>query len=106
MSKECLFSTYAFQRYVRGIAFDRTGNFVHACGDDLDINIYHVNKSITQFQAKKDLMPVVKLVSKTSVQGLDCSYSTSQFVTGGQVVQLWSQERTNPIMTWNWVLAE
>lgn len=41
-------------------------------------------------------------MSKSILQSLDSSYSSSTFVTGGQVVQLWSQERSNPIQSWNW----
>lgn len=44
VSKKCLFSMYAHERFVKGICFDHTGNFIYSCGDDMEINIYNVNK--------------------------------------------------------------
>jgi len=45
---------------------------------------------------------MIKLVSKSGVQSIDSSYVNNTFVTGGHVVQLWSQDRNQPIQTWNW----
>jgi len=50
----------------------------------------------------KEVSPIIKLSSKTELVGLDAAYSNNTFVTGGTVVQLWSQERTTPIQSWNW----
>lgn len=102
VSKECLFSTFAHQRFVKGISFDHSGNFLYSCGDDNEINIFSINKAIGQFRKKKDLIPASKLVSSSIVQSLDSSYSQNFFVTGGETVQLWSQERSLPVQTWNW----
>ena len=103
VSKKCLFSTFAHERFVRGICFDYTGYYIYSCGDDQDINMYQATSSITKFMAKEVVQPFRKLVSKTPVQSIDCSYVANQFVTGGEVVQLWSQDRTNPIQTFSWV---
>jgi WD40 repeat protein len=102
---KCLFSSYSHERFVRGISFDYTGNYIYSCGDDQDINIYSVNQGISKYLNKQEIVPTVKLVSKTPVQSIDCSYVTNQFVTGGEIVQLWSQDRSNPIQTFNWVQA-
>ena len=103
VSKKCLFSTFAHERFVRGISFDYTGNYIYSCGDDQDINIFGINQGITKYLQKHEIVPTIKLVSKTPVQSIDCSYSNNQFVTGGEIVQLWSQERSNPIQTFQWV---
>lgn len=103
VTKKCLFATYAHERFVRGISFDYTGNYIYSCGDDQDVNIYQVNNAISRYLNKQSIAPAVKLVSKTPVQSIDCSYVANQFVTGGEIVQLWSQERSNPIQTWQWV---
>lgn len=105
VSKKCLFSTFAHERFVRGISFDYTGNYIYSCGDDQDINMYQATSSIAKFMAKEVVQPYRKLVSKTPVQSIDCSYITNQFVTGGEVVQLWSQDRTNPIQSFSWVIG-
>lgn len=103
VTRKCMFSSYCHQRFVRGISFDYTGNFIYTCGDDQDVNIYNVNQAISKHLNKQEAVPNIKLVSKSPVQSIDCSYSTNQFVTGGEIVQLWSQDRSNPIQTWSWV---
>ena len=103
VSKQSLFSIYAHQRFVRGISFDYSGNFLISCGDENEINIYNVNRAISLAQMKKDIAPLIKLVSSSALQTIDSSYESNVFVTGGHVVQLWSQERTQPVQTWNWV---
>lgn len=103
VTKKCLFSTFAHERFVRGISFDYTGNFIYSCGDDQDVNLYQVNNGISNFLSNQTVAPFRKLVSKFPVQSIDCSYNSNQFVTGGEVVQLWSQDRTNPIQTFSWV---
>jgi WD repeat and SOF domain-containing protein 1 len=102
VSKKCLFSTFAHEKFVKGICFDHTGNFIYSCGNENEINVYNVNKAIGCGLNKKEVVPLTKLVSKSILQSLDSSYASSTFVTGGSVVQLWSQERSNPIQTWNW----
>lgn len=103
VTKKCMFSSYAHERFVRGISFDYSGNFIYSCGDDQDINIYNVSQGISKYLNKQEIVPTVKLVSKSPVQSIDCSYVTNQFVTGGEIVQLWSQDRSNPVQSWNWV---
>lgn len=103
VSKKCLFATYSHERFVRGVSFDYTGNYIYSCGDDQDVNIFHVNQGISKHLQSQTVEPIVKLVSKTPIQSIDCSYVTNQFVTGGEIVQLWSQDRSNPIQNWNWV---
>jgi DDB1- and CUL4-associated factor 13 len=102
VSKQCLFSTFAHEKFVKGLCFDHSGNFIYSCGNDNEINVYHVNKAIACGLNKKQVVPQVKLVSKSILQSLDASHANSTFVTGGAVVQLWSQERSNPIQTWSW----
>ena len=93
VSKQCLFTTYAHERFVKGISFDYTGNFIYSCGDEMEINVYGINKvlftlikAISAFRSKQAVIPTTKLMSQTILQSMDCSYDANQFVTGGQVV--------------------
>lgn len=104
-TKNCLFSIFAHQRFVKGISFDNTGSLIYSCGDDNDINIYNVNKAIALHLAKQSIPPIVKLSSSTALQSIDSSFDKNTFVTGGHVVQLWAADRSNPIQTWNWVTS-
>lgn len=103
-TRKCLFASYAHERFVRGTSFDYTGNFIYSCGDDQDLNIFQINQCISKYNHRQEISPIVKLASKTPVQSIDCSYVANQFVTGGEIVQLWSQDRSNPIQTWSWVV--
>lgn len=44
VSKKCLFSAYAHERFVKGISFDYSGNYIYSCGDEQEINIFNVNQ--------------------------------------------------------------
>lgn len=45
-TKKSLFSVQAHDKFVKGVAFDRSGHNILSCGDDSAINIFNVRKSL------------------------------------------------------------
>ena len=88
---------------MKGLAFDRSGHNIFSCGDDNVINIYSVRKGLEQAANKKEnTTPVNRFTSESSLQCIDCSYSDPYFATGGELVQLWNEERGVPFQKCEW----
>ena len=63
-------------------------------GQDQDEHVYgdfRLNKK------KRTVQPLTKYLSKLIIGNVDHSPQENEFATAGQVVQIWSYERTKPI---------
>ena len=51
---------------------------------------------------REAIAPTNKYLSESLIQSIDCSPSDPNFATGGEIVQLWSQERGSPFQKCDW----
>ena len=63
------------------------------------MNLYDFQKAFQDvaLTEKQKLEPLTKYMSKVVLGNVDHSSSENLFVTSGQIVQVWSYERTKPI---------
>ena len=101
-TKKSLFVVQAHDKFVKGIAFDRTGHNILSCGDDSAINIFNVRKALEQQMAGQAIEPVNRFNSGNLLTSIDCSLQDPYFVTGGDTVQIWNQERSSPFQNCDW----
>jgi WD repeat and SOF domain-containing protein 1 len=92
----------AHSTYVKGIAFSNTGKQLLTCAEDNQINVYSLPKIMEEMRARKNSQPQMTLLSKGLLTTMDHSYQNEHFVTGGDTVQVWSQNRTSPVTTFDW----
>lgn len=94
----------AHPKHVKGLCFSDTSEYILSCGDDQNIAMYSIDNAIN---AKKntEIQSVNKFYSKTPLTSIDHSYSEKLFATSGNVVAVWSYERSNPLTTFEWGAA-
>lgn len=64
--------------------------------------MFNVRKCL-EFQVEGDTIePVNKFNSDYLLTSIDCNTEQPYFVTGGQMVQVWNQERSSPFLNCDW----
>ncbi len=101
-TKKSLFAVQAHDKFVKGIAFDRTGHNILSCGDEGAINIFNVRKALELKAEGKAIEPVSRLESTNLLTSIDCSMTDPYFVTGGDTVKVWNQERNSVFQNYDW----
>lgn len=101
-TKKSLFSVQAHDKFVKSVAFDRTGHNILSCGDEGAINIFNVRKALEFKSEGKTIEPVNRLEGEGLLTSIDCSMSDPYFVTGGDTVKIWNQERNSVFQNYDW----
>jgi len=100
--KKTMFSLRAHDKFIKGISFDRFGHNIFSCGDDDIVSIFNIRKCMEDQAASKVIQASNKVNSETILQCIDSSHADPYFVTGGEIVQLWSEERAAPFQKCDW----
>eukprot|EP01017_Pseudomicrothorax_dubius_P032225 TRINITY_DN4196_c0_g2_i7.p1 TRINITY_DN4196_c0_g2~~TRINITY_DN4196_c0_g2_i7.p1 ORF type:complete len:290 (+),score=44.65 TRINITY_DN4196_c0_g2_i7:37-906(+) len=99
--RKTIFSINAHATAVHGLSYSPNGNNFLSCGDDKVVNLYSVRKCL-EANSKTPIEPLQKFFSSKTVNSIDHHGNDNVFVTTGEVVQLWSYERSLPIQTFEW----
>jgi len=98
---------------VNGLGYiPNEGKFL-SCGDDKIIKIWSLealekqsNNFVPKMEAlgapKNNYKPSLEYISKSGLSSIHPHFSEPLFATGGDVVQVWSYERSHPIETFEW----
>jgi WD repeat and SOF domain-containing protein 1 len=98
-SRKCAWNTVAHTGFVRGVAPDVSGFSFFSCGDDKLIKHWALNN---EERDSENIQPINCIQSATSLSCIDHHWVDVQFVTGGQVVNVWDESRSQPIHTYQW----
>ncbi|XP_044736087.1 DDB1- and CUL4-associated factor 13 [Chrysoperla carnea] len=93
--RRCFRSFMAHEGIVRGVAFTPSGEQFITIGDDKSIKFWNTSNP-------EDEDPVNTMLSRTSVTGISHHRKKSEFVTCGEICQLWEETRNEPIRTFQW----
>lgn len=98
--RKTLISIYGHQQSVRGVAFSRDGQFFISSSADKNIHLYDFAKV---FESQlSSVEPTIKFLSKSVISNVDHSWDKAEFATSGELVQIWSYERSKPIYKLPW----
>ena len=100
-TRKTVFNLNAHNGIVKGLTFSYDGMHIVSCGSENQANLYRVQDCVDNFK-NPDFQPLKKYQSKLHLTGIDHHYSEDKFVTSGQVVQVWSYERSQSIQTFEW----
>lgn len=100
--RQTIFAVNAHEKFVKSLCFSQNGQFFLTVGNDYVINLFNTDKSIEKASEKIVPKPEKKFTSKVPLSSVDHKPGSNVFVTAGQVVQIWSYERSTPIQTCEW----
>ena len=66
--------------------------------------MYSIDEAIKS-KNNADIKPINKFYSKTPLTSIDHNFNDKLFATSGSVVSVWSYERSNPLINFEWGAA-
>jgi WD repeat and SOF domain-containing protein 1 len=99
--RKCLKTISAHDGYVRGLCFNQSGEYFFSCGDDMTIKQWRCSASEDD-ETVEVLMNTI--LGKTVFHSIDHHWSTNMFATCGQQVDIWDEERSEPVRSFSWGL--
>lgn len=101
-----LFSINAHEKAVKGVCFTENGRNFLTC-DDSVVNLYSLEKCLDwkiskNYENANVIQSESKFLSKHQITGIDHRFDNSQFVTSGEIVQIWNTERNSPMQQFEW----
>jgi len=99
--RRTIFNLNAHNGIVRGLTFCEDGLNFLSCGSDNRINYYRFHDCLEGY-TNPEFTPTNIFTSKTVLTSIDHHFSERRFATSGQVLQIWSYERSLPIQTYDW----
>lgn len=98
--KRCVRTIAAHDGYVRGLCFHRNGDYFFSCGSDMTIKQWKYGDDVDDEISAEPLLNTI--LGKTVFQGIDHHWSASMFATCGQQVDVWDEERAEPVRSFTW----
>ncbi|XP_069699869.1 DDB1- and CUL4-associated factor 13 [Periplaneta americana] len=96
--QKCVRSFQAHDGYVRGISFLPDGGQFITTGDDKTIKMWKTESS----DIGEEEEPNNTYISKTVLMGVSHHQKYPVFATCGEICQLWEEDRSEPIRTFQW----
>lgn len=91
--------TGAHEGYVRGITVDPSAHHFFTCGDDKIIKQWSLGDDEDEEEDEANV-PVNTIIAKTLFTGIDHHANNDTYATSGEVVDLWSAERNEPLRSY------
>lgn len=95
--RKCLISIYEHTQSIKGVSFSADGSKFLSSSADKTVNLYDFKnafeKEDNEHEVLKNntkLQPITKYMSKMVLGNVDHSLRSNEFVTSGQIVQVWS----------------
>lgn len=95
--RTCLQTVQAHDGFVKGMCVHPDGNHFYTCGNDQVIKQWNINE-----EGHIEDEPSNTILGKTVFQSMDHHWSDNIFVTSGQQVDIWDEERTEPTRSFTW----
>lgn len=96
-SQQCLRTVPAHEGFVRGLCMSREGTSFLTVGEDKVIKQWPFSSD-----DEEELEPVNTILGKSVFQGVDCHWKENKFATCGERVDIWDEERSEPIRSFTW----
>ncbi|XP_041104629.1 DDB1- and CUL4-associated factor 13 [Polyodon spathula] len=96
--RECVRTLQAHEGFVRGMCMRFCGASFFTVGDDKTIKQWTMEGPAFGEQEE----PLNTILGKTVYTGIDHHWKDGIFVTCGQQVDIWDEQRTSPIRTFTW----
>jgi len=100
-TRKTVFSIDAHPKIVKGLAYSSNGHHFLSCGGDSKINMYSVQNCLNT-KENEETNPINIYLSRTFLQDISHSPNERKFATTGQIIQIWSYERSIPLMKFEW----
>lgn len=94
-TKQCRKTLIAHNGFVRGLAFNPSGQRMFSVGDDKVVKIWDVNDN-------EKIEPLSTYVHSGMMIGIDHHGSEAKFATCGDNVEIWDEHRSVPLRTFDW----
>nr|CAB3236286.1 DDB1- and CUL4-associated factor 13 [Phallusia mammillata] len=96
-NRHCIRAVQAHTGFVRGLSCSHDGRVVVSVGDDKTIK-YWTTDALSEDRDK----PINTIVAKSLYTGVDHHWSEATFATCGQTVDIWNDERSEPVRSYRW----
>ncbi|XP_041360731.1 DDB1- and CUL4-associated factor 13-like [Gigantopelta aegis] len=93
----CLKSIQGHDGFVQGLCTHPSGKYFFSCGTDKTIKQWSMDVDGSVMDE-----PVNTILGKTVFQSMDHHWSENLFATSGECVNIWDEERTEPIRSFTW----
>ncbi|XP_022091194.1 DDB1- and CUL4-associated factor 13-like isoform X1 [Acanthaster planci] len=97
-TRKCERTITAHSGFVRGVCTDRKAASIFTVGDDQTIKQW----SMVPPEYGKQETPVNTIIGKTVFQSIDHHWHDAKFATSGQQVDIWDEQRTEPLRSFTW----
>ncbi|KAL5013606.1 hypothetical protein ScPMuIL_007876 [Solemya velum] len=95
--RSCVKTFQAHEGFVRGMCFHPDGNNFLTCGGDSTIKQWRITP-----EGDTENEPINTILSQTLPLSIDHHWSENVFSTCGEQVNIWDEERTEPIRSFTW----
>lgn len=99
--RECLKTLTAHTGFVRGLCTSPSGNTFLSVGDDKVIKQWSMEQSF-DISLENSQTPINTIIGKNLYHGIDHSWKSNDFATCGEQVDIWNENRADPIRSFNW----
>ncbi|KAG1671946.1 DDB1- and CUL4-associated factor 13 [Nymphon striatum] len=96
--RKCKRTIQAHTGIIRGLAFNPSGSQFYSVSDDKVIKVW---KSECPAWGEEE-EPISTIISKHMITGIDYSWKQPHYITCGEKVQLWDENRSEPLRTYSW----
>lgn len=99
--RECLKTLTAHTGFVRGLCTSPSGNTFLSVGDDKVIKQWSMEQSF-DISLENSQTPINTIIGKNLYHSIDHSWKSNDFATCGEQVDIWNENRADPIRSFNW----
>ncbi|XP_065844042.1 DDB1- and CUL4-associated factor 13-like [Oscarella lobularis] len=98
--RQCEHQINAHRGFVRGLCFNHTGSSLLSIGDDQIIKLWPMDADFDD--SKVVAQPSNTILGSAMFNGIDHHWSKSVFATCSTQVDVWDEERSEPIRSFTW----
>jgi len=95
--RKCIRTLNAHDGFVRGICCHPSGEYFFTCGDDKTIKQWKLDSESEGMHE-----PINTVLGKSVFHSMDHHWRDSVYATCGDEVNIWDEERAEPVRTFNW----
>ncbi|KAK2161137.1 hypothetical protein NP493_1602g00015 [Ridgeia piscesae] len=97
-TRTCVRTINAHEGFVRGLCYHPSGEYFFSCGEDMTIKQW----SSEAPKKGQEEEPMNTILGKTPFHSMTHHWSENKFATCGQQVDIWDEQRSEPIRSFTW----
>ncbi|XP_064597203.1 DDB1- and CUL4-associated factor 13-like [Liolophura sinensis] len=95
--RTCVSTVQAHQGFVNGMCYHPSNNYFFTCGADKTIKQWSMS-----LEGEVEAEPINTVLGKTTFYSMDHHWQESVFATCGDQVDIWDEERAEPVRSFAW----